>query len=186
MLDEASGMKAARAAYEWGRALVALRKALIATAFAAVWGLVVTQHVVLRLLPVTFAVWVFVHWRGASMLRGAWYGLLGGLVTSLLPMSLLRPCCDPAMPPGMDCCTMPGACVAAGAAVGVIAAMVVPTERKTWWQTGLGLALGMTSVAVMRCSTLVAGEALGLLGGLMLGTAAITSAKRFVPARPRA
>jgi hypothetical protein len=35
----------------------------------------------------------------------------------------------------------------------------------------------------MKCSTLFAGETAGLLGGLILGAAAMTSVKRFIPAR---
>ncbi|HVH47687.1 MAG TPA: hypothetical protein VM925_35370, partial [Labilithrix sp.] len=105
------------------------------------------------------------------------YGLLGGLVTSFLPMSILRPCCAMGAPTGVDCCTMPGACLGAGVVVGIVLAIAVPFGKATWWRTALGMALGMTSVAVLKCTTLFAGEAFGLVGGLVAGIAAVAAAR---------
>jgi hypothetical protein len=176
----------ARRAYELGRLRSSTWRAL-AVAFAiAVLGVATTGWSSLAALPATFAVWVFAYWRGAVLLRGALYGLAGGIVTSLLPMSILRPCCATGMPPGADCCTMPGACLAAGAVVGVALAIVVPFAKRSSWRTALGVTLGMTSVAVLKCATLFAGEAIGLLGGLLIGVAAASAARSFLARRATA
>jgi len=90
------------------------------------------------------------------------------------------------MAPGVNCCTMPGACLAAGAAVGVVLAAAVPFARNSWWRTALGIALGMTSVAILKCATLFEGEALGLLGGLLIGVAAASLARSFLSRRATA
>ena len=134
-------------------------------------------------LPLTLAAWVFAHWRGDVFLRGAFYGLLGGVITSLMPMSILRPCCAAGTPPGMDCCTMPGACLGAGALVGLLLAAAVPVGKAAWWRTATGVAVGMASVALLKCATLFAGEAVGLLAGLMVGVVAATAAKVVVRQR---
>ena len=101
--------------------------------------------------------------------NGALYGLLGGVATQLLPMSILRPCCKLERMAEGDCCTMPGACLLAGASVGVLLAAVVPFGRASWWRTALGMCCGLMSIAVLRCATLFTGEALGLAGGLVGG-----------------
>jgi len=167
----------ARRAYELGRARFALVRALLIASPLAVLGLLSSGRSALFALPITLALWAFALFRGSWLLRGAWYGLLGGLVTASLPLSLLRPCCDPNAPPGMNCCTMPGACLGAGALIGMLLASVVPFSKATWWRTALGIALGMTSVAVLKCATLFAGEAIGLLGGLAVGVAAVSAAR---------
>ena len=81
---------------------------------------------------------------------------------------------------------MPGACLAAGALVGALLATVVPFGRSSWWRTALGVALGMTSVAVLKCSTLLYGEAFGLVGGLVAGLAAATAARAVIARRAAA
>jgi hypothetical protein len=72
---------------------------------------------------------------------------------------------------------MPGACLGAGALVGVVLAVAVPFGKTTWWRTALGMVLGMSSVAVLKCTTLFAGEAFGLVGGLMAGIVAVAAAR---------
>ncbi len=166
-------------AYELGRLRSSAWRAVLVALPIALVGLATSGRSSLALVPLTIAVWVFAHWRGDALLRGAFYGLVGGVVTSLLPMSILRPCCVAGAAQGPDCCTMPGACWAAGAVVGVLLAAVVPFGKSSWWRTAIGIALGMTSVAILKCATLFAGEALGLVGGLMAGVAA-SMAARFV------
>jgi len=163
------GYRQARRAYEYGRLRSSVVKALVVTLLVAMLGWVTVGTASFRLLPATFAIWVFAHWLGQSFQRGALFGLLGGVVTHLLPMSILRPCCDMNAMQGADCCTMPGACLLAGAAVGVALAAAVPFGRESWRQTALGMAAGLTSVAVLRCATLFTGEALGLVAGLVGG-----------------
>jgi hypothetical protein len=173
----------ARRAYELGRLRSSTWRALAVALAIAALGVATTGWSSLAALPVTLSIWIFAYWRGDVLLRGGLYGLVGGIVTSLLPMSILRPCCATGMPPGADCCTMPGACLAAGAVVGVALAMVVPFAKRSWWRTALGVSLGMTSVAVLKCATLVAGESLGLLGGLLVGVAAAGAARSLLSRR---
>lgn len=174
----------ARRAYELGRFRSALIPALFLSLLVGSLGLVTSGRSALFALPVTLAAWVFAYQRGDVFLRGAWYGLLGGLVTSALPMSILRPCCKVAAAPGVNCCTMPEACLGAGAVVGIVLALAVPFGKATWWRTVLGMVLGMTSVAVLKCATLFAGEAVGLVGGLIAGLGAVAMAKLALGASP--
>lgn len=168
-----------RRAYELGRLRASALRALPITLVAGAIGVASSGWSALYLLPITFAVWLFVHWRGLMLLRGAFYGFGGGVVTSFLPLSVLRPCCALDKAPGVDCCTMPGACLAAGVVVGLLLAAVVPYTKAGWWWSALGVALGMASVAVLKCASLFAGEALGLLGGLLAGVV-VTSVARGV------
>ncbi len=177
MVADTPAYRSARRAYEWGRLRSSAWRALAIVTAVAVLALATSGPRALVGLPLTLAAWVFAHWRGHLVLRGAFYGLVGGLVTAVLPMSILRPCCAGVMAPGADCCTMPGACVAAGAVVGVVLSAFVPYGTSSWWRTALGVALGMTSVVVVKCATLVAGEAFGLLGGLVAGLVATAAAR---------
>jgi hypothetical protein len=176
----------ARRAYELGRLRFSAWRALLVASVVAVLGLATTGRDALLVLPITLLAWVFVFWRGRDLLRGAFYGLLGGMVTALLPLSILRPCCVAGVPPGKDCCTMPGACLAAGALVGMALAMLVPYGKGSWWRTACGVVLGMTSVAILKCATLFAGETVGLVGGLVAGLLASTAARRVLARRASA
>ncbi|HVJ88836.1 MAG TPA: hypothetical protein VM580_03470 [Labilithrix sp.] len=167
----------ARRAYELGRLRSATWRAALVVVPVAALGLGTSGRSAILALPFTIAAWLFAFWRGDVLLRGAFYGLLGGLATSILPMSILRPCCAAGAPMGAECCTMPGACLGAGALVGVVLAVAVPFGKTTWWRTALGMVLGMSSVAVLKCTTLFAGEAFGLVGGLMAGIVAVTAAR---------
>lgn len=178
----------ARRAYEWGRLRTSIRRALFIVAPIILVATVVTGRSALAWLPVTVAVWLLAHWRGGPLLRGAFFGLLGGAITYVLPMSVLRPCCSPeamyaAAAAGRDCCTMPGACLSAGALVGFALAAFVPLGSSRWRTAG-GIALGIASVAVLRCSTLFAGEAMGLVGGLVAGVLGATMARLVLTRRP--
>jgi len=184
--DLSADYRASKRAYELGRLRSAAWKAALVTLVLGVLGVAHSGVAVLIVMPVTVVAWILAFWRGDVFLRGATYGLLGGIVTSLLPMSVLRPCCAagaPAMAPGMDCCTMPGACLGAGALVGLVLSAVVPFGKAAWWRTATGVAVGMASVAVLRCATLFAGEAFGLVGGLMAGVAAAAAAKAVAQRR---
>src|SRR6478752_2649915 len=182
MLAESTlGYQRARRAYELGRLRSSLLSALLVSSLVALLGGLTVGAASFRLLPLTFAIWVLAHWLGQGFQRGAFYGLLGGVVTHLLPMSILRPCCAGgamAMQNGADCCTMPGACLLAGAAVGAAVAAVVPFGRASWWQTAAGSAAGLTSVAILNCAPLFGGEAIGLVAGLV-GGLLLASAARF-------
>jgi hypothetical protein len=165
-----------RRAYELGRLGSSLRRALWIVGPVAVVAGLVSGRPALVWLPVTLAAWTLAHWRGGAVLRGAFFGLVGGAVTYALPMTVLRPCCSPtAMAAGADCCTMPGACAGAGALVGFALAAFVPAGAARW-RTAAGMTLGVASVAILRCSTLFLGEAAGLGGGLLGGVLAATAA----------
>jgi hypothetical protein len=172
-----------RRAYEIGRLRVSLVRAAFVTVPLAVVALIVTGAPALVWLPVTFASWVLAQWRGGPVLRGTFFGLVAGIVTYALPLSILRPCCSPermaALAPGADCCTMPGACLGAGALIGFALAAFVPLGAARV-RTAAGMGLGIVSVAILRCSTLFLGEALGLLGGLLAGVVAAALAQAFV------
>lgn len=168
----------ARRSYEWGRVRTSLRRAIVVVVPVAIVSSVATGRAALAWLPVTLAAWVFAHWRGGPVERGAFFGLVGGAVTYVLPMSVLRPCCSAeamaaAAAAGRDCCTLPGACLGVGALVGLALATCVPVAGARWRTAG-GMALGVASVAILRCATLFAGEALGLVGGLIVGVLAAT------------
>jgi hypothetical protein len=172
------GYAEARRAYEVGRLRSGTWKALLVAGLVALLGELTVGSAALWVLPVTLACWLFAFWRGDVFLRGAFFGLLGGVVTHLLPLSVLRPCCKmEAMMAGGQCCTMPGACLLAGAGVGVALAALVPFGRASWWRSALGVTTGLLSIAVLRCATLFTGEAVGLLGGLLAGVLLASAAR---------
>jgi hypothetical protein len=171
----------ARRAYELGRlSTSAVRAALVTLAVGGfVWAS--SGAHMLPWLSLTFLAWTLSFWRGETVLRGTWLGLLGGVTTFVLPMSILRPCCvGRVMEPGANCCTMPGMCVLAGAVVGLALAALVPVKRESWPQAAGGMALGAASIAVLRCASLFAGEAIGLVGGLLAGLVAASAARALL------
>lgn len=156
-----------RRAYELGRARTSFVRASVVVAPITLLASLFGGHLGLAWLPVTLATWLVVHWRGGPLLRGAYVGLAGGLVTLALPMTLLRPCCSPeAMATDMECCTQPSACITVGGLLGIVLAAFVPNTTARW-RTAVGVAMGVASVAILRCSTLFAAEAVGLVGGLL-------------------
>jgi hypothetical protein len=170
-----------RRAYEMGRLWTSTRRAALVTALVGLFVWASSGAHMLPWLSLTFLAWTIAFWRGETVLRGAWLGFLGGAATFALPMSILRPCCvGRVMEPGANCCTMPGLCVLSGAVVGLALAALVPVTRASWPKAASGLALGAASVAVLRCSSLFAGEALGLVGGLLAGLVAATAARALL------
>jgi hypothetical protein len=177
---EADALRAMRA-YEWGRVETSARRAaILMVPIAGLTWLLSGTHALVW-LPLTLAAWVIAYWRGEAVLRGAWLGLLAGAATFALPMSILRPCCvGRVMEAGASCCTMPGMCLGAGAVVGLLLATLVPVTRESWAKVAFGMALGAASVAALRCSSLFFGEALGLVGGLLVGLSVASAAKAFL------
>ncbi len=182
-----SAYRATRRRYELGRLLAALRHAALVTAAVAVVSGVVLGMRALVWLPVTFLAIAFTEWRGVLLMRGARRGLLAGVGAMLLPLSLLRPCCGiDAKAVGETCCTMPAACWASGAVVGLVMALLLPRQPDGGqrMEAALGMVIGVTAVTVMRCSILFYAEAIGLLGGIAAGVLA-TSLARVWLARAR-
>ncbi|MBX3227818.1 MAG: hypothetical protein KIT84_15785 [Labilithrix sp.] len=166
-----------RRAYEWGRLRASLPRALVTAAPVAVLAIVIGGAPALVWLPLTVTAWLFAHWRGDPLLRGAYLGFVAGIVTLALPLTILRPCCSPeSMAAGMDCCTNPSACWTAGGLLGLALAPFLPNDARRW-STAAGMVIGVASVAVLRCTALFAAEALGLLGGIVAGVLAATLAR---------
>lgn len=176
----------ARRTYEAGRLRsAAWRAASVAAVVAAAGWAWIGPHT-LAWVSLTFVLWLATWWWGGAPLRGARYGLTAGAVTFLLPLSLLRPCCRPgvAMTPTGDCCTMPGMCVLIGSLVGLSLAWFVPRGRGARRaETAAGMALGVASIAAIKCSALFLGEALGLLGGLVAGITAVSAVAALLDRR---
>ncbi len=170
-------------AYERGRLRMAAVHAGTFCLLCAAASFVLVGGRSLIWLPLTLVLWAVLEWRGVALLRGGRIGALAGILTLALPLSILRRCCRPGAVEvmGADCCTMPGACAAAGVVVGLVMACLLPARSKRR-DTLLGMVLGIAAVAPLKCSGLLAGEAVGLVGGLLAGVAA-TSAVRIVIGR---
>jgi hypothetical protein len=168
-----------RRAYERGRLLRALRHAIAATMLIAAFAWALVGKEGLWWLPMTFLSTLFTEWRGVFLMAGARRGLVAGLAAMLLPLSVLRPCCGvDAKAMGIDCCVMPSACWAAGAAVGLFMATLLPRAPEGQrLEATLGMLTGVLSVAILRCSPLFLGEAVGLLAGVSAGVVAAAFAR---------
>ncbi len=172
--------RATRRRYEVGRLMTALRHAAMLTVLVAVVAGFLFGRRALIWLPITLLAITFTEWRGMFVMKGARRGLLAGFGSMLLPLSILRPCCGiDAKAMGTACCIMPSACWATGAVVGLGMALLLPKApdgQRT--HAALGMILGVTAVAVTRCSMLFLGEAVGLLGGMAaaISTAGMTRA----------
>lgn len=178
--------RASRRKYERGRLGVAVRHAVVIAAVAALTADLLFGNAALIWLPLTFAALIFSEWRGGDVMKGARRGLIAGFGSMLLPLSLLRPCCGvDGKATGASCCIMPSACWLTGAFVGLAMVLLLPNapkERRL--QSAAGLILGITSVAITRCSMLYVGEAIGLFGGLAAGVVATGLAQGWLN-RPR-
>ncbi len=165
----------ARRAYEFGRLRGAVVSAALMAGTGAVLGHMLVGPRAALWAPVTFAIWCLVSFRGGILLRGAHYGLVAGALTFLMPLSVLRPCCrwDAS---GMGSCTMPEMCVAMGALVGLpLSAWALSLCQSRRIEAGIGVWLGVISMAAFKCSALFAGEAVGLFAGAALGVVLATA-----------
>jgi hypothetical protein len=172
--------KRARAAYEWGRLKVGGLRAALLALLVAVLGARLVGAEAWRWAPLTFVVWTLLWWRGSVLLRSGRYGFAAGLITFLLPLSILRPCCRPGMEGPV--CTMPAMCVLAGALVGLpIASFVLRRAHRRPFEAALGMGLGVVSLVTLKCGALFIGEAVGLLGGLGLGIVAASAFNVLAP-----
>ena len=73
-----------------------------------------------------------------------------------------------------------------GMAIGVLFALFVPFGKSAWWRAAGGVALGLASVALLRCTTLFVGEAVGLVAGLVAGAIATMAGRALVKRNLRA
>jgi hypothetical protein len=68
---------------------------------------------------------------------------------------------------------MTGGCAVVGVILGLtLAAFLVRVPRSDRTESALGTGVALLAVAAVRCSELLAGEALGLIGGLAAGALA--------------
>lgn len=164
-----SAYQAAKRAYELGRLVDSAGIAGLVSLAVGIAAFFAVGRDALIYLPVTLAAWTFSQWRGAWVLKGARYGLVGGFLTLILPLSLLRPCCGAeamarAAEMGVSCCTMPGVCALSGMGAGLIVSLLLPfSPAGKRLQTMGGFGLGVISVASLKCSALFWGETLRLL-----------------------
>jgi hypothetical protein len=169
-----SARRRARVAYELGRLRVGALRSLALAALVGVVTALLYRGAGLAWLVVVALAWTAIEWRGGSLLRGGRIGVAGGLVTLTVPMAAFRSCCRAGdMMLGADCCNMTGACAAVGAVVGLaMSVFLVRAPRGHRFEMGVGMAIALLAVASVRCAQLVAGEAVGLLGGLAAGAIA--------------
>ena len=172
----------ARRAYELGRLRQGAVRALALAVVAGAGAFVCAGPAALFWLPITVLVWTGIEWRGGALLRGGRIGAGGGLAALVVPVWVFRSCCragDAMM--GKDCCNMTGACTMVGGAIGLLLAVfLVGAPRRERSERALGMVLALLAVASGKCSELLAGEALGLLGGLAAGAVASMLLAGFV------
>ena len=181
-------MERSRRALELGRVRTALIGASILTLGLAALSLVLPRPIDPRWLALPFVAWTFVAWRGGALVSGGMLGVLAGAAGWLVPMSVLRPCCAAmsaqAMETGADCCTRPDCCLEAGALLGVVVALLAPIDlsrgRRAFGVQVAGLLAMAGSTLGVRCTGLFVGEALGLLGGLVVAALAVTCARALL------
>ena len=184
--DFAAAYRVTRRRYETARLLGAAQNATAITLGIALVAGALFGTRALVWLPISWAVFTFTEWRGVLWMKGARRGLAAGFGTMLLPLSVLRPCCRGvgATMESAACCRMPSVCWAVGAVMGLAMATLLaraPEGRRP--EAVLGLMLGVTSVAITRCSMLFLGETLGLLGGIVAGVVATSLARLWIPQR---
>jgi hypothetical protein len=176
---------AAKRAYEIGRAKTSLLRATVVALAVGGLGLWAVGRASALLAVVPWLAWFVVETRGGALRAGGVRGVLAGAVTLALPMTILRPCCAPGEAMGTGaCCAEPSMCWFAGIAVGVVAALAVPrlAEGKRL-EASLGVVIGMSSVAMLRCVVMLEAEALGLLVGMLAGIAAASLARSWIASR---
>jgi len=181
--------QAARRAYEVARLRRGLVRALLVAVVLATLAVTTTGSSALALLPVFVLAWTSLEWRGGPLLHGGRAGAVGGVVAMIVPMSMMETCCRAgcAMTAG-TCCKMAGGCLAVGALLGLaVAAWLARTSREQdRLRAAAGAAIGLVATACPRCTEMMLGEGLGLLGGLVAGMMAATLVTVVVQRRPRA
>ena len=180
-------MARSRRAYEGAMLRLGLVRAGLVTGAVALLALLgVTSLPSSAWLAPLFAVWLLLGWRGTLLWRGALGGLAAGLGALAVPTSVLRPCC--ATMTSAASCSMPEVCVAAGAALGLVVAVTLPRLRTPaqWARASAGGMVAVTSLVACRCTTMLLGESLGLLGGLLASATGLALARAWWQGRSTA
>lgn len=178
--------RAAKRAYELGRLRRgALRGALLAATLAVLAVLIVGREAALPLLGL-FVVWTALEWRGGPWLRGARFGVPAGVLSWLVPAATLDGCCRLGCTlTGGACCGVTGACALFGVVLGLAVGIAVTRGKQPWRvESAYGGAIALIAAAAPRCATLVIGESIGLVLGVLAGAAVATAIGAAL--RPRA
>jgi hypothetical protein len=164
----------ARTAYELARVRTGALRAMGLAAVVAIAAFVSFGQTGVAWLTFTLVAWTLIEWRGGPLLRGGRAGAGVGLAVLVVPHAAFRTCChagDAMM--GAGCCNMTGACTTIGVVLGLtLAVFLVRMPRANRVESATGMILALLAVASVRCATLLAGEALGLMGGLAAGALA--------------
>lgn len=177
----AAAERVARRAYELARVRRGmLRAAALGAALALLAALVLGRQGALPLIAL-FAVWSVVEWRGGAALRGARIGAPAGVLAWLVPTSAIDGCCRLGCTlTGGACCGITGACTMFGVLLGVAVGVALTRSSRSpdgarpeplRIEAVLGGIAGLAAAAGPRCTTLVLGESVGLLLGVVAGTA---------------
>jgi len=175
-------MRRARVAYEMGMLRLGLLRASLVTGAVALLVLAgVTRLPSLAWLVPMFGVWLVVGWRGSLLWRGALGGMIVGLAALALPISMLHPGCSPQTMATAACCSTNQVCVTAGLLLGGAVAATLPRVRGVgeWLRAASGGLLGLVPFVACRCATLLVGESLGVLCGLLAATAGLSAARAW-------
>jgi hypothetical protein len=173
----AEELESARRAFERGRARWAASRAALFGVVCAAVGLALFGGGAMALAPVPFLACGIALYRGGALQAGFGRGALAGVVSLLMPLSILRPCCAAGMA-GASCCAAPSMCTVYGALLGGAFALLLPRARG--WrglEAAAGLILGVAAMGALRCEAMLVGETLGILAGVAAGCAALTTAR---------
>jgi hypothetical protein len=164
----------ARVAYELARLRIGALRGLILTTLVSGAAFLSFGETGLGWLTFTLVAWTVLEWRGGVLLRGGRIGAGVGLAVLVVPHWAFRTCChagDAMM--GAGCCNMTSACTTIGVVLGLtLAVFLARTTRAERVESAAGMGVALLAVASVRCATLLAGEALGLMGGLAAGALA--------------
>ena len=177
--------RATRRSYEVGRLMTALRHAAMLTLLVAVVAGFLFGRRALMWLPITLLAVTFTEWRGMCLLAGARRGLLAGFGSMFLPLSHLASLLRYRRKGDGDrllhhALGVLGNRSSRRSRDGASSSKGAGGQRT---QAALGMILGVTAVAVTRCSMLFLGEAVGLLGGMAAAISAAGMARGWLNRR---
>lgn len=165
-----------RGAYERARARNGIFRGVLIAALVATTAVWKQDPMSAPLALIVLGVVAAAEWRGGAAASGIRVGLGGGFLALLAPNSVLRPCCaaHAGLAAACDCGMMSSSCWTAGALIGLIVGVLLPRARRArHLESAAGGVLAAVSVAAVRCAGLFLGEALGLLGGIIMGVAIV-------------
>ena len=177
-----SAQRVAKQAYELARLRRGVLRATLLTAALVVLALLLVGREGAFPLVGLFVVWSVLEWRGGAWLRGARMGVPAGVFAWLVPGDALQSCCRIGCAvTGGACCGVSGACTMFGVLLGAAVGVAITRVKPATWAKGklpleavAGATVGLLAAAGPRCATLVLSESVGLLLGIVAGTALAT------------